>query len=158
MGGTDLSSPGPERGTDARRTPRGAFIRYVLVGLVNAGLDLGLFTVLAVVVNVPPLLAHVISTSITLSVSYVLNRAYVFRTRRSVQATVAQFVAVTLFSALVVQSAVIWAILSLGEVVAPGVSSERIAPLAKVCAMGAGIATNYFGYRWLFRSDGRSRP
>jgi putative flippase GtrA len=134
---------------------KGSFLRYVLVGVFNSLLDLGLFTLFAVVVGLHPLVANVLSTTITLCVSYLLNRVFVFRTTRSVQGTVVQFVAVTLISGLLVQSAVIWAVLGLGALVVPSLSHDLLEPLAKVCAMGVGMVSNYLGYRWLFGSRRR---
>lgn len=131
---------------------RGSFLRYLLVGVFNSLLDLGLFTLFAVVVGLHPLIANILSTSITLCVSYLLNRVFVFRTARSVQRTAIQFVAVTLTSGLLVQSAVIWAVLSLGALVVPGLASDILEPVAKACAMGVGMVFNYLGYRWLFGS------
>lgn len=143
----------PTRTVDELGTrPRGAFLRYLLVGGFNTLLDLGLFTLFAVVVGIQPLVANVLSTTITLCVSYLLNRVYVFRTARTVQRTLVQFVAVTLISGLVVQSAVIWAVLHVGVLVAPGLSHDVLAPLAKICAMGVGMISNFLGYRWLFGS------
>lgn len=130
-----------------RREP---FLRYLLVGVFNSLLDLVLFTLFAVVVGLHPLLANIASTTITLCVSYLLNRVFVFRTDRSVQRTVVQFVAVTLISGLLVQSAVIAAVLHLGGLVVPNLSLEILEPLAKVCAMGVGMVSNFLGYRWLF--------
>lgn len=127
-------------------------MRYLLVGGFNTLLDLGLFTLFAVIVGLQPLVANVISTSITLCLSYLLNRAFVFRTERSVQRTVVQFVAVTLMSGLVVQSAIIWTAIRLGALIMPGLSHDVLAPLAKICAMGVGMVSNYLGYRWLFGS------
>lgn len=143
------SSRGVVRGGLGDRSP---FLRYALVGAFNTGLDLVLFTVLAVVINVAPLAANVASTVIVLCVSYLLNRGFVFRTERSVRGTVIQFVAVTLFSGLVVQSAVIWTVLHLGGLLAPGLPEDVLAPFAKICAMGVGMLSNYLGYRWLFRA------
>lgn len=144
---------------DSRTTPdQGSFLRYVLVGVFNSLLDLVLFTLLAVLVGLPPLLANVLSTTITLGVSYLLNRFFVFRTQRSVQGTVVQFVAVTLTSGLLIQSAVIWAVLHLGALVVPGLSSDIVEPLAKIAAMAVGMVFNYLGYRWLFRSRQRVAP
>ncbi|GAA3629830.1 GtrA family protein [Microlunatus ginsengisoli] len=148
------SSAGSGTGDQPAR-PRGAFWRYVLVGGFNTLLDLGLFTLFAVVVGLAPLVANVISTSITLCVSYLLNRAFVFRTTRSVQGTVVQFVAVTLVSALVIQSAVIWTVIHLGQLLVPQLSHDILAPFAKICAMGVGMISNYLGYRWLFGHRGR---
>jgi putative flippase GtrA len=133
-------------------TPRGAFLRYLLVGGFNTLLDIGLFTLFADAFNIPPLVANVMSTSITLCVSYLLNRVFVFRTERSVQRTVFQFVAVTLMSGLVVQSAVIWVVIHVGGWLVPSLSHDVLAPLAKVCATGVGMITNFLGYWWLFRT------
>jgi putative flippase GtrA len=138
--------------TAAGTRTRGAFLRYLLVGVFNTLLDLGLFTLFAVVVGLHPLVANILSTSITLCVSYLLNRVFVFRTARSVQRTVVQFVAVTLISGLVVQSAVIWTVIHLGALIVPDLSHDVLAPLAKICAMGVGMGSNYLGYRWLFAS------
>lgn len=138
-------------GTAGPRT-HGAFPRYLLVGGFNTLLDLGLFTLFAVVVGFQPLVANVLSTSITLCVSYLLNRVFVFRTSRSVQRTAVQFVSVTLISGLVVQSAVIWVVMHLGPMIVPGLSHDILAPLAKICAMGVGMGSNYLGYRWLFNA------
>lgn len=129
------------------------FVRYLLVGASNTLLDLGLFILLAVAIQVPALVANIISTSITVGVSYVLNRLFVFRSQRSVQSTLLQFVAVTLVSGLVVQSVAIWAVLVLGSAADPSLSSTALAPLAKVCAMGVGMCCNYLGYRWLFHAQ-----
>lgn len=131
---------------------RGSFVRYLFVGGFNTLLDLGLFTLFAVVVGLDPLVANLCSTSITLCVSYLLNRVFVFRTTRSVQRTLVSFVTVTLISGLLVQSAVIWVVLRLGGVVLPDLSQDVLEPLAKICAMGVGMVSNYLGYRWLFGS------
>ena len=131
---------------------QGAFLRYLLVGGCNTLLDLGLFSLLAVVVGLDLLVANVLSTSVTLCASYLLNRVFVFRTVRSVQRTVVQFVAVTLISGMVIQSAVIWAVMSVGALIVPDLSYDVLAPLAKICAMGVGMGSNYLGYRWLFGS------
>jgi putative flippase GtrA len=129
-----------------------AFLRYLLVGTFNTLLDLGLFTLFAVIIEIHPLAANILSTTITLCVSYLLNRVFVFQTERSIQRTAIQFVAVTLISGLVVQSAVIWAVLGLTPVLVPGLNAGVVATFAKIIAMGVGMISNYFGYRWLFGS------
>jgi putative flippase GtrA len=141
--------PSEVDGAAGSRT-QGSFLRYLVVGGFNSLLDLALFTVFAVVVSLHPLVANVLSTAITLCVSYLLNRVFVFRTTRSVQRTVVQFVAVTLVSGLLVQSAVIWAVIGLGGLVVPDFPDDVLEPLAKICAMAVGMVSNYLGYRWLF--------
>ena len=145
------STPTEVDGTVGRRA-RGSFLRYLLVGGFNSLLDLALFTLFAVVVSLHPLVANVLSTSITLCVSYLLNRAFVFRTTRSIQGTVFQFVTITLISGLLVQSAVIWTVIRLGGLLVTDLPDGVLEPFAKVCAMAVGMVTNYLGYRWLFRS------
>ena len=145
-----MSSLPTQTATTAGAQTRGAFLRYLLVGVFNTLLDLGLFTLFAVVVGLDPLVANILSTCITLCVSYLLNRLFVFRTARSVQRTVVQFVAVTLISGLVVQSAVIWTVMHLGALTVPEVPHDVLAPLAKICAMAVGKGSNYLSHRWLF--------
>lgn len=128
----------------------GAFLRYVLVGGFNTLLDIALFTVLAVPVGLPPLIANVCSTVVTMSVSYLLNRLFVFRSDGGVARTVGQFVAVTLTSAFLVQSIVIESVIHLGEWIVPNLDHGLLTSGAKVCATGVGMVTNYLGYRWLF--------
>ncbi|MDF1487936.1 GtrA family protein [Tessaracoccus caeni] len=135
---------------------RGSFLRYALVGGFNSLLDLSLFSLFAVVAHLDVFVANVISTTITMCVSYLLNRFWVFRSDAGWASTAAGFVGVTLFSGLVIQSAVIWTVLQAGATVVPGLPYELLAPIAKACAMGVGMVTNYLGYRWLFGT--RSAP
>lgn len=149
---TDTQPPGPQPTALGRLLrDHGSLLRYVLVGGFNTLLDIGLFTLLATVVRLYPLLANVISTAVVICVSYALNRAFVFRSDRKHTRTLPQFVIVTLFSALVVQSAVIWVVIHLGGRLLPQLPYDVLAPAAKVCATGVGMISNYLGYRWLFR-------
>ena len=100
----------------------GAALRYVGVGVFNSLLDLGLFTLFSVALGITPLVANVMSTSITLCVSYFLNRHFVFRSNVGYARSAVQFVTVTLFSGLVVQSGVIWLVTTVGAF-APGTST-----------------------------------
>lgn len=147
----------PTRTATAVRTPRrGAFLRYLLVGGFNSLLDLGLFTLFAVIAGLHPLVANLLSTVLTLCVSFLLNRAFVFRTQASVQGTVFQFAAITLISGLVVQAVVIWFVIKVGTELVSG-SPDLLAPFAKICAMGVGLVFNFLGYRWLFGSERASQ-
>ncbi len=137
-------------GLDAKPYPRRQLPRYLLVGAFNSLLDLALFTLLAVSLRVEPLVANICSTAITMCVSYLLNRFWVFGSDASWAASAIRFVGVTLTSALLVQSAVIWLLLWAGGEVVPGLAYEVLVPVAKAAAMGVGMTTNYLGYRWLF--------
>ena len=132
----------------------GPLLRYGLVGTFNTLLDLTFFTFLSVGLHITPILANVVSTSFVLSVSYVLNRLFVFRSNRPVRSTVVHFVSVTLFTGLIVQSTVIWAVIHLGKLLIPNLSHTVLAPFSKVCAMGAAMVSNYLSYRWIFHRTG----
>lgn len=124
--------------------------RYVLVGLFNTALDLALFTLLAVGVGLAAVLSNTVSTVCVMTVSFFLNRAWVFRSESSGVTTYLRFAAVTLFTGLLVQSAVIVSVLVLAEAVVPSLAVELVTPAAKVVAMGTGMVVNFLGYRWLF--------
>lgn len=124
--------------------------RYLVVGLGNTALDLVLFTVLAVAAGVPPVLANVISTVVVMTISFFLNRSFVFRSEASGPSAYAGFVAVTLFSGLVLQSLVILGVIHLAGAVVPDLSDELVKPAAKVVAMACGMVSNFLGYRWVF--------
>ena len=133
---------------------RGPMVRYGLVGSFNSLLDLGLFSLFSVGLHITEVVANVMSTSIVLCVSYVLNRLFVFRSNRPVRSTVVHFVSITLFTGLIVQSSVIWAVVHLGSYLFPSLSHAFLAPFAKLCAMGAAMVSNYAGYRWIFHERG----
>lgn len=143
--------------------------RYLLVGLFNTALDLALFSLLAVGIGMAAVLANTISTVCVMTISFFVNRAWVFRSESSGVGVYLRFAGVTLFTGLLVQSAVILAVLALAEAVAPSLAPELVTPAAKVVAMGTGMVVNFLGYRWLFtptqapqqesaRADGRPSP
>lgn len=131
--------------------------RYVVVGVLNTALDLVLFTLLAVAAGVPPVVANVISTVVVMTVSFFVNRSFVFRAQDAGVRAYVGFVAVTLFSGLLVQSLVILGVIAVAGEVLPDLSHDVVAPGAKLVAMGVGMVSNYLGYRWVF-GEGRTAP
>ncbi|MFB9311580.1 GtrA family protein [Nocardioides plantarum] len=135
--------------------------RYLVVGLANTALDLLLFSLMAVVLDVPAVPANVISTVAVMTVSFFVNRAWVFRAESAGIKAAVGFVSVTLFSGLVLQSLVILGVIAAAHGVVPDLPDEVVKPGAKVVAMGVGMVSNFLGYRWVFGSsagsgDGRS--
>ena len=124
--------------------------RYLVVGVLNTALDLALFTLLAVGLGVPPLVANVVSTVVVMTQSFFVNRAWVFRAQDAGARAYVGFVVVTLGSGLVVQGLVILAMLQGFSVIAPDVPDAVAAPVAKVVAIGVGMVSNFLGYRWVF--------
>ncbi|MDR0783178.1 MAG: GtrA family protein [Propionibacteriaceae bacterium] len=135
---------------ESKRGGWASFVRYLAVGVFNSLLDLGLFSLLAAVIGLHPILANTISTTITMCVSFLLNSRWVFRSRQQGIVSFVVFVAITLTSGLVVQGAVIWTIVHLVPPMIPTLSFEIVAIGAKICAMGVGMVCNFLGYRWLF--------
>lgn len=140
-----------------REQTSGTFPRYLLVGVGMSLLDLLLFSLLAVGAGVPEVLSNVVSTVITVCVSFLINRSFVFRahrqsvTARAILLSFASFAGVTLVTGLVIQSAVIWGVVQLTHAVAPGLEYALVAPAAKIVAMGVGAICNYLGYRLVFK-------
>ena len=126
-----------------------SFLRYILVGLFNTALDLALFTMGVVIIRLQPLVANIISTTITMCVSYFLNRRFVFRSDQKHSRALIPFFTITLTSGLLIQGAVITLIMFLTQSVTV-VPYEVLATGAKVCAIGVGLIANYLGYRFIF--------
>ncbi len=127
--------------------------RYLVVGLFNTALDITLFTALAVGLGVLPVVANVISTVVVMTLSFFVNRAWVFRSDSAGLGAYAGFVAVTLFSGWVVQSVVILGVLHGASVFAPDISDDLVTPAAKVVATAVGMVSNFLGYRWVFGQE-----
>lgn len=125
--------------------------RYLIVGIGNTVLDLALFTLLAVAAGLPPVVANVVSTVVVMTISFFLNRSWVFRAEQAGVASYVGFVAVTLTSGLLIQSLVILGVIELAGAITPDLDDGLVKPGAKVVAMGVGMVSNFLGYRWVFR-------
>lgn len=141
----------------SRLLRRLSLARYVLVGGFNTALDFGLYTLLVTAFWVPPLIANVVSTVVTMCVSYLLNRTFVFHSNQSHARGFLSFVAVTLTSGLVIQSIVIAFVITVGESFT-SISHNILATGAKVCAICVSMVFNYLGYRYIFRSRNAGEP
>ncbi len=143
--------------TSSSGVSRGNFWRYVGVGLFNSGFDFGLFSLLSLVVGLHPVAANAVSTSVTMCVSFLLNGVFVFRAsgRMSLKSFLC-FVAITLSSGVLVQGAVIYAIVHTVPLFIPALPGEWVKMGAKICSMGCGMVWNYIGYRWLFKGGSSS--
>ena len=123
----------------------GEKIRFVLVGGFNTLLDFCIFGLLANIIGIDKVVANIISTAICITISFILNYKFVWKSEKSIKATAVGFLAVSLFSAWVVQSLVITGVATLlGET---GLNKL----IAKACGSVAGMITNYFGYKIVFK-------
>src|ERR1700690_2085390 len=84
------------------------FARFFLVGSFNTLLDFALYFIFSNLISLYPVLASILSTGLTMCVSFFLNHHFVFRSNKSKRQTVTRFVSATLFNVWVIQSAVIF--------------------------------------------------
>lgn len=147
--------PSAERSAARGRSLTGLMNREVLrfgaVGVVNTGLDLGVYLILQLS-GVPVVLANLLSTSVGLSFSFVANRRFTFSSRSTGRpwSQVALFIGCTGVGLWVVQPIVIFALERL-LVAADGLGDWRVL-LAKCGAIAVGMAWNWTLYnRVVFR-------
>lgn len=129
--------------------------RFILVGTFNTGLDIALLFVLVFLCAIRPEFANVISTSVALCVSYLLNKKAVFRDDSGGNSLkFFKFVTVTLFSLWVIQGSVLYILPSLmphdGLIVIGWVSLLFMKAVATLCSM----VWNYLMYsRFVFKKS-----
>ncbi|WP_331376199.1 GtrA family protein [Sinorhizobium chiapasense] len=128
----------PARGQVAREGGVDTLARFAVVGAITTILDFVVFTSLAAAGTIPAS-ANILSYSCGIFVSYVLNRSWTFRARRShVQAV--KFVLSTLTGLLI--STCLVALLA--SLIPP--------PVAKILSVPVVFAWNYLSARlWVFR-------
>ena len=121
-------------------------VRFVMVGGTNTVLDFLIYGLLVNVLGIFVVMGNMISTAIVLCVSFGLNYKFVWESKKSKRETAPKFVAMSLFSAWVIQSGIIWLIVSIfGE-------GDVINLLAKVAGICVGMIANFCGYKYIFRS------
>lgn len=127
-------------------------IRFGLVGLVNTGVDFSILFILARIIGLPVIVANVISTSCSMTVSYLLNKKAVFgNTDKNNKRQVALFVIVTLTGLWGLQSLIIMIV---SELLRDMFNSDVILLVAKLLATVASLIWNYILYsRVVFRGS-----
>ena len=121
-------------------------LKFVLVGGTNTLLDFVIYGILANAVSLPAIAANTISTSICMVVSFFLNYQFVWESKKSRLETAPRFLLMSLFSAWIVQNGIIWIVTLIagdGAIINLG---------AKILGIVGGTASNYFGYKWIFKS------
>lgn len=124
-------------------------LRYALTGGFTSLLDLSLFSFLGVVLHVHEIPANVASTLTTVSISYLINRTFVFRSARGGFRSFLTFASATLVTGLIVQSLVITGFLALMSTTASAGRPWTIVA-AKLVAMSIGAVGNFISYRFIF--------
>ena len=120
--------------------------RFALVGGVNTVIDFGVLFSLVTFLHTPTLVANIVSTSMALIVSYLLNKRAVFRnTDLHNRSQIIKFVIVTLTGLWILQGLVIVSVMTLLWV-STTVSSEAMLLLAKLTATAVTLTWNYLLY------------
>ncbi|USN96815.1 MAG: GtrA family protein [Candidatus Nomurabacteria bacterium] len=130
-------------------------IRFALVGVANTAVDFGVLFGLTIFLHVPVLAANIVSTSVAMAVSYLLNKRAVFRdTDIHNRQQVMLFVVVTLTSLWVLQGFVLSAVTALLWV-ATNVNPEMTLLIAKLTATAVSLMWNYTLYSRVVFKNGR---
>lgn len=128
-----------------------SFFRFLLIGSVNTLIDVSLFAIFANVLDFNPVIASILSTAITISISFPLNRSFVFKSSRKKRHTAGHFLAITLFNAWVVQSAIIFIVVnSFDSTSIFADHTDALNLIAKISSISVSMFLNYFGYRYIF--------
>ena len=133
------------------RIARTTIVRFGIVGLANTSIDFVLFYLFATVVALPVFIANMLSTSVALGISFVLNKRAVFRDEnvRSVRQFLV-FIVGTLFGLWVLQGLVIVAITH-ADIFTSLFGANGSLVAAKIIATSVTMAWNYIVYsRYVF--------
>ncbi|MGI8524153.1 MAG: GtrA family protein [Nocardioides sp.] len=123
--------------------------RYVVVGIANTCIDLGLFALLHGALGIT--LANFVSTSCGMTFSFLVNGRWTFGHQRRTVRQAALFLATTGGSLWVAQPLVIHGLVAL--------LGDHYVLAAKVVAIGVAIVLNFLGYRFVvWRPTTSGRP
>lgn len=129
------------------------FSRFLAVGLFNTALDLVLFFLIANVLRFAAVPANLVSTGITMVISFHLNHSFVFSSDKTKKGTFLQFVAITLINVWLIQSIIITSVLSLTPYIHIDKHQWTVNLLAKLCGVGISFVLNFLMYRYIFQSS-----
>lgn len=128
------------------------FSKFLLVGCLNTLIDFILFFIFANLVGLHAVQASIISTGITMCVSFYLNHRFVFRSAKKKRHTAIQFLSVTIFNVWVVQSSVIYVVVHALQNNSFFMSHLWTLNLtAKLFGVGVSFILNFIMYRYIFR-------
>lgn len=127
------------------------FMKFLVVGSINTVVDLVIYFILANLSNIYPPIASIISTGLTLVLSFFLNHHFVFQSQQKKRSTAAYFILITLFNVWVIQTSIIWLIVhSLENIDFFASHLWTLNLLAKLAGVGVSFILNFIGYRYIF--------
>ncbi len=90
------------------------FLVFAAIGIVNTSVDIGLFLLLQGY-GLPIIIANIVSTSIALSLSFILNKRFTFNSSANTGRAVLPFLIVTLTGLWLLQPVIIYAVISVSN-------------------------------------------
>jgi putative flippase GtrA len=127
------------------------FTKFFITGTLNTSVDITLYFIFANLLGFALLASNVLSTGLTMLLSFYLNYTFVFKSNKAKHHAALLFIAVTLFNAWVVQSAVIYTFVhTIGRLAFFDSHIWTLNLLAKFAAVGTAFLLNFIGYRKIF--------
>lgn len=123
-------------------TIRKQLTTFAAIGVLNTAIDITIYTLL-IWLTVPLLLAIIMSTTIGMICSYLLNRRFTFKTNRQ---PIVQFIGITLTGLWILQPIVIWLLIQLF-----GITDTFGLTIAKLVATSVSLVWNFVWYKLVFR-------
>lgn len=150
--------------TRVQQAAKGTKVRFILVGISNTLIDFVFFNILVLTfLSQNHIAANIVSTTIAMAFSYMMNKQAVFRNKKPHSALqMALFLAVTLTGIWVIQTLIMDQVFLYlqDEFAAEGhpVLVWFLLNIAKCFGIAAGAMWNYFGYsRIVFRTKAAAR-
>lgn len=123
-------------------TIRKQLTTFAAIGVLNTAIDITIYTLL-IWLTVPLLLAIIMSTTIGMICSYLLNRRFTFKTDRQ---PIVQFIGITLTGLWILQPIVIWLLIQLF-----GITDTFGLTIAKLVATSVSLVWNFVWYKLVFK-------
>ena len=125
-------------------------LKFAIIGVANTGLDFLILNIL-VLIGLPQIAANTISTGLTMTFSFFMNKKWTFNSNsKNYAREVGLFIAFTLFGLWVIQNGVIW--LTVHYLPHFGLSDLIVLNIAKLVASVFSLTWNYLTYdRFVFR-------
>ncbi len=131
----------------------GNLLRFLIVGSFNTAVDLLLFFLVADVLGINVLAANIISTGITMLISFGLNHSFVFKSIKKRRETALQFFLATIFNIWLIQTLVIALILVAINHIAFFVTHKWTMNIfAKLGGIAVSFILNFLMYRYIFKT------
>ncbi len=124
------------------------FYRFIIVGTINSIIDITLFTTFHSYFSLNIITANIISTSLAISVSFILNKHFVFEKKNTTHKHLFLFVFWTLINVWLVQSIVIIIANSIFKTYIH--NAYLLSVFIKIIGIASSTILNFLRYRKIF--------